>query len=59
MRFKLDENLPSQCATLLSLSEQSILAAQNSIMRLVSSFSKELPINKLWIVDESKIRIRE
>jgi predicted nuclease of predicted toxin-antitoxin system len=117
MRFKLDENLPSQCAKLLlengfntetviqeglqgcsdqiiieacqsedrilitldldfsdirnyppgsnpgiivlRLPEQSIAAAQNSIMRLISSFSQELPTNKLWIVDESKIRIRE
>jgi len=43
----------------LRLSEQSIIDAQISMQHLISSFSEELPVNKLWVVDESKIRIRE
>ena len=43
----------------LRLSEQSILAAQVSIEHLIKTFSQELPVNKLWVVNESKIRIRE
>lgn len=43
----------------LRLSEQSIIAAQISMKQLIASFSQELPVNKLWVVDESKIRIRE
>ncbi len=72
MKFKIDENLPSHCANIrnyppgsnpgiivLRLAEQSIIAAQISIKHLIKSFSQELPVNKLWVVDESKIRIRE
>ncbi len=43
----------------LRLSDQSIMATQSAISQLIPFFSKELPVNKLWIVDESKIRIRE
>jgi predicted nuclease of predicted toxin-antitoxin system len=43
----------------LRLSEQSISAAEVSIKHLIASFSQEQPVNKLWVVDELKIRIRE
>jgi len=44
---------------ILRLTDQSIMAAQSVLSQLIPFFSKELPTNKLWIVDESKIRIRE
>ena len=43
----------------LRLSEQSIDACEKAILRLASLFPLESPINKLWFVDETKIRIRE
>ncbi len=43
----------------LRLSEQSIEASESAILRLTLLFPQESPINKLWIVDETNIRIRE
>ncbi|MFO7882516.1 MAG: DUF5615 family PIN-like protein [Kosmotogaceae bacterium] len=43
----------------LRLADQSITTTQSAISKLIPFFSKELPSNKLWIADESKIRIRE
>ncbi len=44
---------------ILRLSEQSIDTVKNAINRLVIAFDHDVPDHKLWIVDETRVRIRE
>jgi len=58
MKFKLDENLPLEAATLLRQAgfDASIQKALRSIIPVL----RTEPLDKhLWIVDERQVRIRE
>ena len=45
--------------TVLRLNEQSIDSVIIAMKKVLLSFSNETPIKKLWLVDATRIRIRE
>ncbi len=44
---------------ILRLNEQSIDTVKTAINNVILAFGKDHPSNKLWIVEETRIRIRE